>query len=58
MRIREFVDRVGGLFSWLRTTALDPVGGLGILLATLGSILFLLFLFLSLPSEITPSPLG
>jgi hypothetical protein len=36
------------LVSWLRTIALDPVGAMGILLATLGGLLFVVMVALSL----------
>jgi nitrate/TMAO reductase-like tetraheme cytochrome c subunit len=35
-------------FSWLRAVALDPVGGMGLLLATIGGMLFAVFLFLAM----------
>jgi len=46
--MRNFVHTVKSASSWLRTTALDPVGGLGILLATIGGILFVVLVTISL----------
>jgi len=41
-------SRIAPWFSWLRTVALDPVGGLGILLTTFGGVLFVVLVALSL----------
>jgi hypothetical protein len=42
------LNSIRSLFSWLREVALDPVGGLGILLATFGGGLFVVLVGLSL----------
>lgn len=46
--IRSFLSRLVAASSWLRTTAMDPIGGLGVLFATFGGVLFVILLALSL----------